>query len=336
MNSRSAQLLAATLAFLLIVLIGATIFVLLSRPAPRPTATPSVLPTTSLGPSPSTGFSPSPSPTPSPTIGPTPTLLPTAAPTETPTSEPSPTTPPTPSPTPSPSPTPTPTLPPPTSPQRELTLVEVGLDRRADLEGVERTVTFVIDGPSLISAQLSDVSAGKVRLCLSRQATDPQRECRTTRNGSLERAVFDSGRTEWNVTMIGTTQAFPFATLTLRFNALSPSVHVDSFRFNGTVDPHYNGFVARLTAGGDGNLRIQATFADTDQSQDDNYPYHLVITPVGGGPAVVDQTGGPQGSLDVSFGLATGQTYRVELSEPEETAGGGLFAVFVDATLTWP
>jgi hypothetical protein len=319
MNSRSAQVLAATLAFLLIVLIGATIFVLLSRPAPPPP--PSVLPSLTVGPS-SSGFSPSPS-------SPPPTLLPSASLTSEPTSS----TPATPSPTPSPTPTPTPTISP-TSPQRVLRLVGIGLDRRSDPTGVQRSVSFVVDGPSLISADLSGVSAGSVRLCLSRQALDRERECRTTRNGGLERSVFDAGQSQWLVTMIGTSDlASPFATLSLRFNALSANVHLDSFRFNGTNDPHYNGFTVELAAAADGNLRLQAGF---DDGNDNPYQYHLSITPLAGGPPLVDQAGGPSGSLDMSFGLTGGQSYSVALGEPEQLAGGGQFAVFVDATLTWP
>ena len=323
MNSRVAQVLAATLAFLLIVLIGATIFVLLSRP---PTASPTAGPSTTPGPSAS--GSPAVSPSASASLGPTPTLIPTASP------SPSPTLLPTESPSPSPSPSPAPSLPPPTSPQRELKLIDVGLDRRSDEAGVQRFVTFVVDGPSLISADLSNVSAGQVRLCLSRQATDPERECRTTRNGGLERAVFDAGQSQWIVSMIGTSDlASPFVTLTVRFNALSPNVQLNSFRFNGTTDPHYNGFNVGLSAAVNGNLRIQASF---DDGNDNPYQYHLSITPTAGGPPLVDQNGGPQGSVDLSFAVSGGQGYLVELDEPEDLAGGGQFAVFVDATLSWP
>lgn len=328
MNSRTAQLVAATLAFLLIVLVGVTIFVLLSRPpAPRPSPSPSPLPSASA--SPAVSGSLSPTPTLLPSLIPTPTLVPSALPTETASPEPSATA----TASPSPSPTPTPSISP-TSPQRELTLFAIGLDRRSDPTGVQRSVSFTVDGPSLLTAQLSDVSAGSVRMCLSRQAADPERACRTMRNGVLRRAVFDAGQTTWNVSLIGTSDlASPFVTLTLGFNSLSPTVHLDSFRFNGTTDPHYNGFVVGLTAAADGNLRVQASF---DDGQGNPYQYHLVITRTGNSEVLADQAGGPQGSLDVSLGLLGGEAYRVELGEPEVQAGGGLFAVFVDATLTWP
>jgi len=329
MNSRAAQVLAATLAFLLIVLVGATIFILLSRPpVPGPTASPTGLfPTPTLqptaGPS-STLLTPTPTVTAS--LPPTPTLLPTTTPTDTPTVEPTITPTPSPSPTPSPAPTPSPTLPPPTSPQRELTIVDFGLDRAVDLTGVQRRVQFFVDGPSLISARLSGVSAGRVRMCMLREAQDPQRECITVRGGTLSRAVFDAGQTEWAVTLIGTSQNFAYATLTIEFNSLSPDVRLDSFRFNGTNDPRYNGFQVVLGAGADGDLRLRAEF-DGKQLQ-----WHMNVAI--DDATVFDQTGDST-SVDESTALSSGVVYSLTFSEPEAVPTGGLPAL-VGARLTWP
>jgi hypothetical protein len=333
MNSRSAQLLAATLTFLLIVLVGATIFILLSRPpAPGPSASPTGLfPTPTLSPTagPSSTLA-TPTPTATPSLGPTPTLLPTPAPTDTPTVEPTITPTPSPSPTASPTPTPSPTLPPSTSPQRELTIVDFGLDNRADVTAVQRTVTFGVDGPSLISAQLKGVSSGKARMCLLRNEQDPQRECITVHGGTLTRAVFDSGHTEWNVTVIGASDLVQYASLTLEFNALSPDITLDSFRFNGTNDPHNNGFEVVLGAGADGDLRVRAGFDGASSS----YQWHLVVA-VDDTP-VLDQSGGPSSSVDVSTALSNGTVYGVTFSEPEAVAGGGALPALVVARLTWP
>jgi len=332
-NPRAAQILAATLAFLLIVLVGATIFILLSRPpAPGPTASPTDLFPT-LSPQPSAGPSSTlatPTPAPSASLGPTPTLLPTTAPTDTPTVEPTITPTPSPSPTPSPTPTPTATLPPPTSPQRELTIIDFGLDRAADLTGVQRRASFVVDGPSLISARLSGVSAGKVRMCLLREAQDPQRECMTVHAGTLSRAVFDAGQTEWAVTLIGAGQSFPYATVTLEFNSLSPDIRLASFRFNGTNDPRYNGFQVVLGAGADADFRIRAQFDGAASS----YQWHLNLAV--DDTTVFDQGGGPSTSVDVSTALSNATVYGVTFSEPEAVAGGGALPALVDARLTWP
>jgi hypothetical protein len=224
-------------------------------------------------------------------------------------------------------------LPPPTSPQRQFKLLDVGLDRRSDATAVQRTVAFVVDGPSLVTAELSNVSGGRVRMCLGRNAIDPQNDCQTMRNGSISRAVFDAGESDWRVTLIGVSDGSPFVTLTLSFNADFANVHLDSFRFNGTTDAHYNGFIARLDAVNSDNMNLQASF---DDGHDNPYQYHAVITRTSNDEVLLDQTGGPQGSVSISQPLTAGEGYRVELSEPEEFAGGGQFAVFVDATLTWP
>lgn len=207
----------------------------------------------------------------------------------------------------------------------------MGLDQRGTIDGVQRTVAFVVDGPSLVTAQLSNVSGGRVRMCLGRNALDPQDACQTMRNGTLTRAVFDTGQSDWRVTLIGVESA-PFLTLTLSFNAAIANVHLDSFRFNGTIDPHYNGFLARFTAIDSGNFSLQASF---DDGHDNPYPYTLVLTRLSDGH-VDDGSDGPAGSVNVSYPVTTGEAYRLELSEPEELAGGGAFAVLVDATLTWP
>lgn len=210
----------------------------------------------------------------------------------------------------------------------------MGLDRRSDPTAVQRSIAFIVDGPSLINAQLSGVSAGRVRMCLGRNASDPQRECQSMRNGNLSRAVFDGGESDWIVTLIGISDVVsPFVTLTLSFNATVANVHLDSFRFNGTTDPHYNGFIARFSAVDSGNFNMQASF---DDGHDNPYQYHAVLIRLSDSAVLVDQTGGPQGSVNVSSPVTSAEAYRLELSEPEELAGGGAFAVFVDATLTWP
>lgn len=334
MSARSAQLLAATLAFLLIVLVGATIFVLLSRPAsPRATATPTIRPTGLVSPTASGSAVPSPTPTlapgetATPTLEPTPTLIPTASP------EPTPSEPPTPSPSPSPSPVPTPTLNP-TAPQRELQLINVGLDSRGAEGSIQRFVSFVVDGNSRISARLSNVSAGQVRLCLWRQDVDSQRECRTTRNGALERSVFDAGQTTWNVSMIGTVeQTSPFATLTLSFNTFAPSVTLDSFRYLGTSFNEYNGFAVELPTAAAGDMRVQASF---DDGQGGPYPYRLLVTRSSTGEVISDQPGGPAQNVDLSVPLTGPDAFRVELRNTDALAAGGTLAVFVHATITWP
>ena len=336
MNSRSAQVLAAALAFLLIVLIGATIFVLLSRPSTGPSPSPaasgaaalspgpsmSPLPTLSPGsldpgisPSPSAFFSPSPGLSPSPELSPSPTAVPTPSPT------------PTISPSPSPSPTPTPTLSP-TSPQRELRLIDVGLDSRDAETRVERIVTFIVSGQSRISAALTNASAGGIQLCIWREAAEDERLCDRGRNFGLQLSVFDSGSSTWHVSMIGTqTLVSPYATLTVRFNSDEPRAELLNFRYMGTSLPEYNGFEAVFTTGDQAGMRIEAEF------EGDEEPYTLLVRPTGGAP-IQDHTSPPVTGFSSVIPLEDATEYRVSLRNPEEINDSDV--PFVLVVLTWP
>jgi hypothetical protein len=323
MNNRSAPLLAAALAFLLIVLVGATIFILLSQPpAPSPTASPSGGPTftPTAGPTSSATLLP----TSSASLSPTPSLLPTDSPS--PTTEPTITPTPSPAPTPSPTPSPTATLPPTTSEDRHVTVLGVGLDQRGVIGQVQRTIKFHVDGPSLISAQLSGVNTGRVRMCLLRDAANAERECITAHSGTLTRAVFDTGRTAWNVTLIGAAETpGQFATLDLTFNAASVELRLDSFRFNGTSDPHYNGFEIVFGPNDNGgDFTMHAEFSDGNP-----YPWHLHVGP---DDAEGFDDSGVSAAVDATTSVDSGSVYQVLFENPDPGS-----AVLLDnVTLTWP
>lgn len=208
-----------------------------------------------------------------------------------------------------------------------MTVHAFGVDRRTDPTPVDRRVIFRVDGPSLISARLSGVNAGKVRMCLSRDGANIERECIIVRGGSLSRAVFDAGRSDWIVSLIGVSETVAqFATLDLTFNSLSPELRLDSFRFNGTSDPHNNGF--EVVFGPDdaaGDFRIRAEFSDGNL-----HPWHLRVAP-DDAPGF-DQNGGPSFSVDVTTAIDSGTVYSVLFESPELSA-----AVLLDnVSLTWP
>lgn len=326
MSTRSAQVVAAGLAVLLILLVGAVIFLLLSRPQPAVvTRSPAVSPTAVAGftPSPlltaSPGFipfvsplmSPGPSASPSPTLPPTPSPSPTAQP------------------TPTPSPTPAPTVHP-TSTQRELRILRLGLDSREAEGAIERYLIFHTDGQSLISARLSDVT-GRVRMCLWQGNLVEERECRTLRNGRLELPNFGDGQQAWTLTMIGAeADVSPTVDLTLRFNADAPAVTMDSFRFQGTAIENYNGVVAGVDTVNGGDLRIDGSF---DDGQGGSYPHLLLIERLNDGEVLLDQSGEPATSFQASESVAEGRSFRVTLSNENEVEE---LAVFLRATLSWP
>ena len=354
MNPRSAQTLAAALAALLVILVGATIFVVLTRPPNGPTPRPSgaslpsfptpnptptqvalVSPTPVSGP-PSAETSPPPAttvvvtPTPAVSTGAT-ALPPTPTPSPTPTTSPTPVPTPTPPPTPTPSPTPTPTPVPtvnPTSADRTILLAGVGLDPSAVTGSVPRIVTFNVDGQSDVSARVS-ASTGPVRMCIWTEAVDDQRECHTVHNGGFDKLVISTGASVWHVSMIGA-QASATASLTVHFNADAATVSIDNLRYLGTASPGYNGFEAQLTTLGDGApLHVQASF---DDGSGGAYDWHLTIAT--NGSSVFDQSGGPDQSVDESQAVTAGTIYTVDFHDPDQTAN--VSPVFLTAQISWP
>jgi len=327
MNQRSAQLLAAALAALLIVLVGATVFVLLSRPAgPTPPPSPTGVALGSPSPAPTAGESPTfGTPSPSPLTSPSPESTQTESP------SPSPTDAPTPSPSAMPTPTPTPTPPPtvnPTSPQREFRLLGLGLDSREAEASIERIVTFQVDGQSLISAQISNASAGGIRMCLSREAQDDQRECVRGRNVTLQRPVTDAGPSTWHVSIVGTrVLVSPHVTVTVRFNADEPRVTLRNLRYVGTAFTEYNGFEARITSRAAGEMRIEGSFEGGEA------PYQLIVGRVGSDP-IYHQTVPAVNSFGIGVQLEGETEYVVSLRNPEEFSEDSPPLVLVN--LTWP
>lgn len=328
MNARSAQLVAATLAFLLIVLVGALIFILLSRPAegPRPSSSPSPtasVVSSSLLPSLSPSVFPSASTTEIPTISAEP--FPSASPI--PTAEITPTIPPTPSPTPTIPPTPTPP-PVPTSPDREIRVTRFGLDGRNPELGDVRYVLFHVDGPSLIRATLTN-SSGRARVCLWQGDDVEGRTCDTIKNGTLDRAVFETGQTSWTLSLIGIEQAIgPVVDLTLDFNANSPSVDVRNVRFQGVPATNYNGITAAVDTNGTGELRVTGNFDVTQQ-----HMYRVQISEAGVG-VVKDETRGPVPSFVVTQPVTAVTSYVVTVSNP--TTSQEPLPIFLRSTFTWP
>lgn len=358
MNPRSAQLLTAGLGVVLVLVVGATIFFLLSRPAnqvgPTPTPSPSAVaigsptftPSGLLTPTPSASISPLPTtpgatPTLSPALSPSPSasasVAPSTSPSASPTVSPSPTIVPSPTASPLPTPSPTPTLAPtptpsinPTAPQREFKVLDVGIDSRSLGERrVERVVSFRVDGQSFVSARVSGATASGFRLCLYGEddpiENDPQ-FCSTSRNAVVTRPKLDSGTATYFATLIGTeTNVSPVVDLTLTYNSNSGSATLDNFRYAGTNNPGYNGFTMEIPTAGGASLNFFARF-----DPGGSYRYHLVIQQVGGGDVRNDQPADPVAQVSTSDPVGAA-TYRLTFENPEATVGE-----FVSSVISWP
>jgi hypothetical protein len=207
-------------------------------------------------------------------------------------------------------------------------VVDFGVDQRSDITSPQRTISFGVDGPSTISAQLKGVNTGKIRMCLRGGGTPPH--CITAHSGTLTAAAYDAGHTDWTVSLIGTAPG-QFASVTLEFNAVSPDVSLDSFRFNGTNDPRNNGIEVVFGTAGDGTFGIHGQI---DDGHDTPYPWHfnLAVDDV----TSSDQTGGPATSFDLTAPVSAGTVYRVIFEEPEAATTGAFPVLLSDVHLTWP
>lgn len=329
MSARSAQLLAAVLGFLLIVLIGAVIFFLLSRPAQGPSVTPTPTAALSPGVSPSISPIPSGSPLASASLLPTLSLEPFPSPSPVVTPDITPTISPSPSPTPSPTATPTPTLPPATtSPGRQIRVDNLGLDGKNPEVGVERYLVFHVDGPSLIRITLSN-STGRACLKLWEGEDVPETCTARLRNGTIERRTDEAGQTTWTLSLIGVEQALgPVADVTVDFNANSPQVIVENLRFQGQPVPNYNGIAVAVDALFAGQLQISGKFDGSQQ-----HMYRVVIDQVGGGN-LQDTTAGPANTFVVTQAVTASTSYNVSVSNPNVAQEPS--PVFLEATFSWP
>ena len=328
MTTRSAQLLAAGLGFVLVVLVGAVLFIILSRPAQGPRVSPS--PSAVAGVSPSASAFPSFSFSPFPTFSQLPTISPSASVPFTLPPTPAVTLPPTlpPSPSPTPSPPPTPTAPPiPTAPAREIRVTALGLDPRNLTGGVERFFVFTTDGPSIVRAEISNAT-GRSRVCLWQGTDVINRQCDTFRNGQIEWPVFGSGSVDWTLSLIGANETTsPTVDVALAFNANAPSVEFQNLHYAGPSNPSYNGLTWAVDVGR-GTLGISGTFEPPQQQS-----YHLVILEAGVGPIRDEQVDDVE-SFSVTQEVAAETSYFLSLTNPNELEG--LTPVLLRLVTSWP
>lgn len=189
---------------------------------------------------------------------------------------------------------------------------------------------FTVEGPSLVTARVSNASAAGFRLCLYGQ-DDPIENnpefCSTARNATVTRPSFEAGQTRFFAILIGTeTNVSPFVDLTITYNANAGDLTLDNFRFVGTNEPSYNGFAIDLPTDGDGSLDFRSNFDPSGA-----FTYRLLIEQAGGG-TVRDETGGPSQSVTSSDSVSGGETYRLSFRSPEAQST----ALFVRAEISWP
>lgn len=297
-------------------------------PSPSPSA--SASPSSVASPDPSAG--PSPSPSAVATRTPRPSRRPNASPTDEPTRTPrrsrEPTASAVPPPTDGPSASPLPTGTPVTAAEASIRFVDMGLDSPVAETPRRRLFTIRSQGAGTVRATVSDVSAGRVRLCLWRGDPDTvqDQQCRDMSGGSLSATASGAG-TSWTVSALTAEGVdVPTVDLTLTFPSTAPSVTIDGFRFQGTAFPEYNGFSAIARVGEGGTLALSARWRGGAQ------PFSLRVEEAASGATVDERTGDGE-SVDHGSPLAGPGSYRVRLQNEVEVAEQDFL---LSGTIEWP
>jgi hypothetical protein len=365
-STRSAQLVAAGLSFLLVMLVGAVVFVILTRPTPGPraTATPTAVSAATLTPAPVVTGTPivaltetpelilTPLPTATPLITATPEITPevtftpeitpevtftpevTSTPEVTFTPEITPEITPEPTPTIEITPEPTPTIE--ITPEPTPTLEPSSTERQFRLNGLGldnnrsdvAIERFVLFHQDGPGMIRVTLSAAtdRTRLCLWEGNLVAQKECRTIKNGLFEHYVADPARTFWTLTLIGA-NASTVLDVAIDYYADEPVVTVENLRYQGVPQPNYNGVSVEMDVGA-GQVQIDGTF-DAGQS----HAHRVVIEQASEG-TIYDETGPAEHHFAVTLTADAPAGLRITISNPSETAEAA--PIFLEARFAWP
>jgi hypothetical protein len=242
---------------LIVIVLGLTVVVMLSRDGSSPTATarPSATATVAGSAAPSGGPDASAGPTDTPSGSPS--ASPTAAPT----------------------------------PLAKVTVIDLALDAAADPAGVDRIITFRTDAPGTIKATLKGETPGATEMCLSRGSNDIG--CQTQASGTFS-GTTSREKATWHVSLRGVGIDAPVVSVTFEFRASAPSIKIAHARFDGTDDPDTNGIQVRFTASSagdthlvgiwDGSFRYEVELIDKTSGTGD------VTIPDQGPSSAVDET----------------------------------------------
>lgn len=149
----------------------------------------------------------------------------------------------------SPSASPTPQL----TPLAKVTVLDLALDAAADPAGVDRVVTFRTNGPGTIKATLKGKTPGTTEMCLSRGSNDIG--CQTQASGTFSGTTSRTKAT-WHVSLRGVGVDAPIVSVTFEFRAFAPSIKIAHARFDGTDDPETNGIQVRFTVRSAGDAHL--------------------------------------------------------------------------------
>jgi hypothetical protein len=214
---------------------------------------------------------------------------------------------------------------------REATFSLLGIDDLIAPEAIPRRITFNVEGKGDIHVDLTDVTAGTVRMCLYQgdaSIEPPAEDCIVTEEGSLVATPTAAG--PWTIWLYGDHPGrSPAATLRIRWAANNASLQLADFRFQGTDSPNYTGFRVRVTPVADGELHLVSAW---DDGQGGDYPYLIVLTDLDGSgePPIVEGDGD---HAEAARAVVAGNNYEAAIDNTQESV---IDQVLLRSTLTWP
>jgi hypothetical protein len=214
---------------------------------------------------------------------------------------------------------------------REATFSQMGIDDLIQPEAIPRRITFNVEGKGDIHVDLSDVTAGTVRMCLypgDAAAEPPAESCVVTEEGSLVATPTAAG--PWTIWLFGDQPGrSPAATLRIRWAADIVALQLADFRFQGRDSPNYTGFRVRVAPIADGELHLTAAW---DDGQGGDYPYQIVLTDLDGSvePPITEGTGD---HAEAVRQVVAGHNYEAAIDNTQESV---IDQVLLQATITWP
>ena len=214
---------------------------------------------------------------------------------------------------------------------REATFSLLGIDDQIAPEAIPRRITFNVGGKGDIQVDLSDVTAGTVRMCLYQGdgSVDPtDADCVVTDGGNIVRTPTVAGL--WTIWLFGDQPGrSPAATLRIRWAANNAVLQLADFRFQGTDSPNYTGFRVRVAPAAVGELHLSAAW---DDGQGGDYPYLIALTDLdGSGEPPLYQ--GESDQAEAVRDVVAGNNYEAAIDNTQESV---IDQVLLRATVTWP
>jgi hypothetical protein len=214
---------------------------------------------------------------------------------------------------------------------RDATFSLLGIDDLIAPEAIPRRITFNVEGKGDIHVDLSDVTAGTVRMCLYQgdASVDPPAEsCIVTDEGSLTATPTAAGL--WTIWLFGDHPGrSPAATLRIRWAANNAVLRLSDFRFQGRDSPNYTGFRVRVAAIAAGELHLTAAW---DDGLGGDYPYLIVLTDLDGS-AEPPITEGEGDHAEAVRPVVAGNNYEAAIDNTQESV---VDQVLLRSTITWP